>query len=47
VQTLSRAGLHRLAPTAIALADAEGLAAHAASIRIRVAADGGGRRGAR
>jgi histidinol dehydrogenase len=36
VQTLSRAGLRWLAPTAIALADAEGLAAHAASIRIRV-----------
>jgi histidinol dehydrogenase len=37
VQTLSQAGLRRLAPTAIALADAEGLTAHAASIRIRVA----------
>jgi histidinol dehydrogenase len=36
VQTLTRAGLRALAPTAIALADAEGLAAHAASIRIRV-----------
>ena len=33
VQTLTRAGLHRLAPTAIALAEAEGLTAHAASIR--------------
>ncbi len=47
VQTLSRAGLHRLAPTAIALADAEGLSAHAASIRIRVSSDGAGRQGAR
>jgi histidinol dehydrogenase len=47
VQTVSRAGLHQLAPTAIALADAEGLTAHAASIRIRVGADRGGRRGAR
>jgi histidinol dehydrogenase len=36
VQTLSRAGFARLAPTAIALADAEGLAAHAASLRIRM-----------
>jgi histidinol dehydrogenase len=35
VQTLSRAGFARLAPTAIALADAEGLAGHAASLRIR------------
>jgi histidinol dehydrogenase len=35
VQTLTRAGFARLAPTAIALADAEGLAGHAASLRIR------------
>jgi histidinol dehydrogenase len=47
VQTLSAAGLRALAPTAIALAEAEGLAAHAASIRVRVAAVGRGRRGAR
>jgi histidinol dehydrogenase len=37
VQRLSRAGLAAIAPAAIALAEAEGLAAHAASIRIRVA----------
>jgi histidinol dehydrogenase len=36
VQTLSRAGLRRLAPSIIALANAEGLRAHAASISIRV-----------
>jgi histidinol dehydrogenase len=36
VQTLSRAGLQRLAPSIIALADAEGLRAHAASIKIRL-----------
>ncbi|HEX9365836.1 MAG TPA: histidinol dehydrogenase [Vicinamibacterales bacterium] len=35
VQTLSRAGLLAVAPHAIALADAEGLRGHAASIRIR------------
>jgi histidinol dehydrogenase len=35
VQRLTRAGLKNLAPHAIALADAEGLRAHAASIRIR------------
>jgi histidinol dehydrogenase len=35
VQRLTRAGLKALAPHAIALADAEGLRAHAASIRIR------------
>ena len=35
VQTLSRAGLKAVAPHAIALAEAEGLCAHAASIRIR------------
>jgi histidinol dehydrogenase len=38
VQTLTRAGLQRLAPSIIALADAEGLRAHAASISIRVGA---------
>jgi histidinol dehydrogenase len=37
VQTLNRAGLQRLAPSIIALADAEGLRAHAASIKIRLA----------
>jgi len=36
VQTLTRAGLQRLAPSIIALANAEGLRAHAASIAIRV-----------
>jgi histidinol dehydrogenase len=36
VQTLTPAGLRALAPTAIALAEAEGLAAHAASIRTRM-----------
>jgi histidinol dehydrogenase len=43
VQTLSQAGLRALAPTAIALAEAEGLAGHAASIRVRVAPGGGSR----
>jgi histidinol dehydrogenase len=36
VQTVSRAGLLRLAPTVIALAEAEGLHAHAESIRVRL-----------
>jgi histidinol dehydrogenase len=36
VQTLSRAALKRLAPTVIALAEAEGLAKHADSIRVRL-----------
>ena len=36
VQTLTSAGLRRIGPSAIALANAEGLAAHAASIRIRL-----------
>ncbi len=36
VQTLTRAGLKRIAPTALALADAEGLRGHAASIRVRL-----------
>ena len=36
VQTLSRAGLARIAPHAIALATAEGLSAHAASIAARI-----------
>jgi histidinol dehydrogenase len=35
VQTLSRSGLRLVAPHAIALAEAEGLRAHAASVRIR------------
>jgi histidinol dehydrogenase len=35
VQRLSRAGLRRIAPHAVALADAEGLRAHAASVRVR------------
>jgi histidinol dehydrogenase len=36
VQTLTRAGLHRLAPAIVSLAEAEGLAAHAASIKVRL-----------
>jgi histidinol dehydrogenase len=36
VQRVTQAGLRRIAPAAIALARAEGLAAHAASIEIRV-----------
>jgi histidinol dehydrogenase len=36
VQTLTRAGLKRLAPAIVALADAEGLRAHAASITVRL-----------
>src|SRR5262249_9259274 len=35
VQRVTRAGLTRMAPTVIALANAEGLTAHAASIAIR------------
>jgi len=35
VQTLTRRGLETIAPSVIALAEAEGLAAHAASVRIR------------
>jgi histidinol dehydrogenase len=37
VQTLTRAGLRRIAPAGIALAVAEGLRAHADSLRIRMA----------
>ena len=37
VQHVSAAGLRRIAPAAIALADAEGLRGHAASIRVRLA----------
>ena len=36
VQTLTRRGLERLAPAIVALAQAEGLEAHAASIRVRM-----------
>jgi len=35
VQRVTAAGLRRLTPAAVALAEAEGLRAHAASIRIR------------
>ena len=35
VQRLTRAGLRRIAPAVVALAEAEGLHAHAASIRVR------------
>ena len=38
VQTLSRQGLRRVAPSAIALAHAEGLTAHARSLEVRLAA---------
>jgi histidinol dehydrogenase len=41
VQKLTRAGFARIAPTAIALADAEGLAAHAESLRVRLREVGG------
>jgi histidinol dehydrogenase len=37
VQQLSRAGLEHIAPTITTLADAEGLRAHAESIRVRCA----------
>lgn len=37
VQRLSRAGIRRIGPAAVALAEAEGLAAHAASVRMRLA----------
>ena len=36
VQRVSGDGLRRLAPTAISLANAEGLVAHAASIAVRL-----------
>jgi histidinol dehydrogenase len=36
VQTLTRRGLRSIGPTAMALAEAEGLAAHAESIRVRL-----------
>jgi histidinol dehydrogenase len=44
VQTLTRPGLARLAPAIVALAEAEGLAAHAESIRIRLKPTRAGRR---
>jgi histidinol dehydrogenase len=37
VQRLTRAGFRRIAPIVVVLADAEGLSAHAASVRIRLA----------
>jgi histidinol dehydrogenase len=37
IQRLSRSGLEQIAPAVIALAEAEGLNAHAASIRVRCA----------
>jgi histidinol dehydrogenase len=40
VQTLSRAGLARIAPAVVALAEAEGLQGHAASIRVRLQDEG-------
>ncbi|MEZ5316166.1 MAG: histidinol dehydrogenase [Vicinamibacterales bacterium] len=36
IQTLSREGLRAIGPDAITLAEAEGLTAHAASIRVRL-----------
>jgi histidinol dehydrogenase len=36
VQTLSARGLRGIGPSVIALAEAEGLAAHARSVRVRV-----------
>jgi histidinol dehydrogenase len=36
VQEVSRAGLERIGPTAVTLADAEGLKAHAESVRLRL-----------
>ena len=39
VQTLTRRGLEAIAPSVISLAEAEGLRAHAGSIRIRVGSD--------
>ena len=44
VQRLTAAGLDRIGPAAVTLAEAEGLAGHAASIRIRLTRDGAGRR---
>ena len=44
VQRISAAGFRRIAPAAIVLAEAEGLTAHASSIRIRASALGTGRR---
>ena len=44
VQRVTRQGLRRLAPAVIALADAEGLRAHAESIRVRVGTVAGERR---
>jgi histidinol dehydrogenase len=38
VQHVTAAGLRRIGPAAVTLADAEGLRAHAASIRVRFAA---------
>jgi histidinol dehydrogenase len=44
VQRLTAAGLDRIGPVAVTLAEAEGLAGHAASIRIRLTRDGADRR---
>jgi histidinol dehydrogenase len=41
VQRITAAGLRRIAPAGIALAEAEGLAAHARSMRIRLGAAAG------
>jgi histidinol dehydrogenase len=43
VQTLTETGLRKIAPSVTLLADAEGLNAHAASIRVRVATTAGER----
>jgi histidinol dehydrogenase len=47
VQRISRSGLATIGPAAVALAEAEGLTAHAASVRIRLDGRGAGRRGGR
>jgi histidinol dehydrogenase len=39
VQHVSAGGLRRIGPAAVALADAEGLGAHAESVRVRLEAD--------
>jgi histidinol dehydrogenase len=45
VQRISRAALDRIGPAAVALAEAEGLTAHAASVRLRLGVSPGSARG--
>lgn len=47
VQRITAAGLERIGPAAVALAEAEGLAGHAESVRIRLQRTSGRRRGSR